>query len=260
MEGEEDNQEKDMKIRIELVNASKSFLKEGKHKGALERFTKLFTRVKDKEEEFWILDDISLIVRGGENLGVIGKNGSAKSTLLRAIAEIYILDRGTIKTQGEMVYLTGFGYGLESKLTMRENIFLSGSVMGLSQEAIRKRFDEIVEFSGLKEYLDEKLFKFSSGMQTRLASAIGLHCVSHRNPDILLVDEVVGGGADKEYQKKSLKKMEELLKGGASVILVSHNLEAIEKYCDKAIWLDNGKIVMYGSPSEVVKKYKMSGQ
>lgn len=243
------------KIRIELANASKKFLRDRKNKSALERFKKFFVRNRDWEREFWVLDDINFIVHEGENLGIIGKNGSGKSTLLRVIAGIYMLDKGSVKTEGELVYLTGFGYGLENKLTMRENIFLSGSIMGLSQEAIRERFNEIIEFSGLSEYLDTKLFKFSSGMRIRLANSIGLYCVAHKNPDILLVDEVVGGGADKEYQQKSLEKMETLLRSGASVVLVSHSLDAIKKYCDRVVWIDNGKIVMHGSPEIVVEGY-----
>ena len=138
---------------------------------------------------------------------------------------------------------------------MKENIFLSGSIMGLSQKDIKEKFNEIVEFSGLKDYINTKFFKFSSGMQTRLASSIGLHCVAHKNPDILLVDEVIGGGADKEYQEKSLKKMEDLLKSGSTVILVSHNLEAIKEYCDKVIWIDNGYIIAEGNAKEVIERY-----
>lgn len=239
-------------LRIELKNVSKKFLK-GKKKSALEVLLDFF-KIKEGGE-FEVLKDISLKIKSGENLGVIGKNGSGKSTLLRVIAGIYRVDSGSVEVNGSLVYLTGFGHGLKPKLTMRENIFLIGSIMGLGQSDIKDKFDEIVEFSGLKEYVDTPLFKFSSGMQTRLASSIGLHCVSHRKPDILLVDEVIGGGADKDYQEKSLKKMEELLKVGSSVILVSHSLDAIKKYCDRVIWLHNGTVVMEGGAKEVVEEY-----
>ena len=244
----------DDEIRIDLRNASKKFVRDLKNKSALETFINLLKGNKLREE-FQVLDDISFKVKSGENIGIIGKNGSGKSTLLRVIAGIYKLDGGEVETKGELVYLTGFGYGLQKKLTMRETIFLSGSIMGLSQEAIRSRFDEIVDFSGLEDYLDTKLFKFSSGMSVRLASAIGLHCVEHKTPNILLVDEVVGGGADIDYKEKSLRKMGELLKGGASVILVSHDLNAIKTYCDRVFWIDKGKIVMEGESKQVVDSY-----
>lgn len=242
-----------MENRIELKNVSKKFVRD-KMKSALESFLHFFKGVGG--EEFEVLNDISFNVKPGENLGVIGKNGSGKSTLLRVIAGVYRADSGSVETEGSLVYLTGFGHGLKPKLTMRENIFLVGSIMGLGQEDIKERFEDILEFSGLKDYVDTPLFKFSSGMQTRLSSSIGLHCVGHKNPDILLVDEVVGGGADSDYQEKSLKKMESLLESGSSVILVSHNLSAIKKYCDRVIWLHNGTVVMEGKAKEVVDEYE----
>ena len=243
--------------RIELINVSKKFnINYQKNQTALARLLSFFTG--ENKRNFWALDNISFKVKAGENLGIIGKNGSGKSTLLRAIAEVYQVDEGHIWTNGRLVYLTGFGHGLQPKLTMKENIFLVGSIMGLGQPDIKERFDEIVEFAGLRDYVNTKLFKFSTGMQTRLASSIGLHCVAHRKPDILLVDEVIGGGADKDYQEKSLKKMEELLKGGSTVVLVSHNLDAIKNYCNRVIWLEDGKVKMEGKPEEVIEAYKKS--
>jgi ABC-type polysaccharide/polyol phosphate transport system ATPase subunit len=249
--------DKEPEIRVKVKHARKEFVKNRKNKNSLETFID-FLKMKKSNHKFAVLDDISLAVRPGRNLGIIGKNGSGKSTLLRAIAGVYSLDSGEILTNGELVYLTGFSHGLNLRLTMKENIFLCGSLMGLSQDAIRERFDEIVDFSGLKEELNTRLIKFSSGMQTRLASAIGLHCISHKNPDILLIDEVLGGGADKDFRAKSIKKMEELMGGGASVILVSHDMGAIKKYCNRVLWMENGKIIMRGKPEEVVEAYKCS--
>ncbi|MFH1358800.1 MAG: ATP-binding cassette domain-containing protein [archaeon] len=244
-------------VRIRLKEVVKVFdLNSKANKSALEN-TLSFLGKKEKNK-FVVLNDINLEVKPGENIGLIGKNGSGKSTLLRVIAGIYRIDKGEVEVSGELVYLTGFGYGLKPKLTMTENIFLSGSLMGLGQDSIKQRFDEIVEFSGLKDYLDTKLFKFSTGMQIRLASSIVLHCVVHRNPDILLIDEVLGAGADTNYQEKALRKMEELLKGGASVVFVSHNLEAVKEYCDRVIWLEKGKVVMEGNPEEVTDAYLKS--
>ena len=242
-------------IRISLTNVSKKFnLNLRRNKGALEKVI-YFISKKQPKEDFWVLRDISFDVQSGKNLGIIGKNGSGKSTLLRIIAGIYSPDQGNLKTQGEVVYVTGFGYGLKPKLTMRENIFLSGSVMGLSQAAIREKFEEVVEFSGLESYLDVKLHKFSSGMGVRLASSIGLHCVSYKNPDVLLIDEVLGTGADIDFQNKASQKIEQLLKGKASVIFVSHNLNAVKKYCNEVLWLDKGKIVAKGDPEQMCQKY-----
>lgn len=242
-------------IRLKLTNISKKFnLNLGKSKGALERMVSFFSK-KEPQQEFWAVKNISFQARAGENLGIIGKNGSGKSTLLRVIAGVYISNEGSLETNGEAVYLTGFSHSLKPKLTMRENIFLSGAIMGLSQNSIKKKFNEVVEFSGLKNYLDVKVSKFSTGMTLRLTSSIGLYCVAHRDPDILLIDEVLGAGADIDFQKKALSKVEELLRGKATVIFVSHNLEFIKNYCDRVLWIDKGRIVAEGEPEEICDRY-----
>lgn len=239
-------------MRIELINISKKFnLNFAKSKNALE----IFIKNKAKKDEFWALKNISFQAKAGENIGIIGKNGSGKSTLLRIIARIYVPNKGLIKTNGEIVYLTGFGQGLNQKLTMKENIYLVGSIMGLSQKDIKKRFNEIVDFSELKDYINIKLYKFSSGMVSRLGSSIGIFCLYHKNPDILLFDEVLGVGADIDYQNKALKKIEELIKGGSTVILASHDLESIEKYCHRVLWLEKGIIKKSGKPEEITSQY-----
>lgn len=244
-----------MDERIILNNVSKKF-KIGaiKNKSALSSFISLFSG-REPKKEFFVLKNISLSVKSGESLGVIGRNGSGKSTLLRVIAGIYGINNGFIRMHGKMIYLTGFGFGLNHRLTMRENIFLIGAVMGLSYKEIKNRFEDIVEFSGLREYLDTKVYQFSSGMVARLSVSATLFCVSHTNPDILLIDEAFSGGADIDFQEKSIKKMEELIKKGAAVIFVSHDLESIKKYCDKAILLDKGEIIKEGKSKEVVDYY-----
>lgn len=247
-----------MEEMISLFNIGKKFDRDFvKSQDLLFRILNFFSdKGFRRKEKFEALKDISFSISKGEVVGIVGKNGSGKSTLLRVIAGIYKPDSGTFKTKGEVVYLTGFGQGLRDKLTMRENIFLVGSIMGLSQEDIRKRFEDIVEFSDLREYIDTKVFKFSSGMINRLSFSIGIHCVLHKNPDILLIDEAIsGGGGDIRFQKKSLDKIEELVKGGAAVLLVSHNLDQIRKYCNKAILLDNGKIEKIGNPDDIIEIY-----
>jgi len=243
------------KISIELSNVSKRFVTNSENQG----FWGLIFGSR-RFKEFLVLDDISLKIKEGENLGIIGKNGSGKTTLLKIISGEYDPGLGRIMTEGKVVYLTGLGRGLRPGLTMKENIFESGFLFGLSEEKIQERFDEIVEFSGLGDYLNLELENFSSGMMVRLASAIGLHCVSALDPDILLIDEVIGKDADINYQEKALKKIEELLKSRASVVLVSHDLDIIKKHGDKAIWLNAGKIVEGGKSVRVVKAYQDSNK
>lgn len=243
------------KYRVTLENVSKKFKIGCENESALSRFISIFSGIEHKRE-LQVLKNISFSAKAGENIGIIGKNGSGKSTLLRIIAEIYSFDEGKLEVNGRMVYLTGFGQGLNPRLTMRENIYLIGSVMGLSQKDIQKRFNEIVEFSGLDNFLDTKVYQFSSGMTSRLSISSTLFCVAHANPDILLIDEAFSGGADIDFQEKSLKKMEELIRSGATVILVSHDLGMIKKYCNKVICFDRGRIAKIGGPDEVIEFYE----
>ena len=228
--------------RINVKNIAKKFnLDKRKRQGALGKMIGIFS--KKENNEIQVLKDISFSLNSGEILGIIGKNGSGKSTLLRILAGIYQADEGEINLNGESVYLAGLSNGLEEKLTMRENIFLVSSLLGLGQKDIKQKFNEIVEFSELKDYLDVKLSKFSSGMISKLAFSISIFCVSHKNPDILFLDEVIGAGGDIDFQTKALEKIEKLIKSGAAVILVSHNLDVIKKYCNKAILLEKGQII-----------------
>lgn len=241
--------------RIEIKNVSKKFRADfRKSDTALSRFVGV-TSGRTEKKEISVLDDISFDVSAGEVLGIIGKNGSGKSTLLRLIAEVYQPDLGEIKTNGKVVYLTGLNQGSMPKLTMYENIYLMGAVMGLSQKDIDDRFNDIVDFSGLKDFVDMRVFQFSTGMMARLNFSIVVHCVEHQNPDILLLDEILSSGGDADFQTKATQKMEELIKKGAAVVLVSHNEEVLNKNCQKVIWLDNGKIKETGNPKDVFEKY-----
>jgi len=244
-------------LRIIVKNIGKKFKKDFKKKeGILAGLLSFFHREPDVL--FYALKDISFEAKEGEIIGIIGKNASGKSTLLRIIGGIYKPSDGIVKTHGKIVYLSGFGFGLITKLTMRENIYLAGSIMGLSQNDIRNKFDEIVEFSGFKDYVDTRLYQFSTGMIARLNFSITMLCVKHQNPDILLLDEVFSAGGDFEFREKAIKKMEELLKCGATILLVSHELDLIEKYCDKIILIENGKIIKQGKPKEVIEGYLKS--
>ncbi|MEI6849900.1 MAG: ATP-binding cassette domain-containing protein [archaeon] len=243
---------KEMRIKIEKL--SKKFRLGEKSNPILEKIISLVKKEK-MQKEFNVLDSIDLTALEGEIVGIIGKNGSGKSTLLRTIAKIYDPDSGLNETFGKVFYISGFDAGLMPKLTMKENIFLAGSILGLSQNNIKRKFNDIVEFSGLKEFINTKIEKFSSGMISRLNFSITVYCLEHQNPEILLLDEVFGSGGDLEFKNKATQKMEELIKKGATVILVSHDLEIIQKYCHRALLMENGKIVREGKPLEIIEEY-----
>jgi len=242
-------------LRIELKNVSKKFnIDFRKDEGALARLLKVLSGDIERQERA-ALKDISFTAKSGEVVGLIGKNGAGKSTLLKLIAGIYEPGEGKIRTDGELVYLTSLGIGLMPKLTMRENIFLAGSILGLEQKEIKQKFRQIVDFSGLEDFVDLKVYQFSSGMIMRLSFSITFFCIRHKNPDILLIDEVFGTVGDLDFEKKASEKMEELIRGGAAVVLASHDLESVKRYCHRAIWLDNGVLLSDGESGTVVEKY-----
>ena len=241
-------------IRVKAQNISKKFIIDSKRDLALAGILKFLSAGKEKQERV-ALQDVSFTAYSGEIVGLIGKNGAGKSTLLKIIAGIYQPSDGEIKKTGSCVYLTSTGFYLMPKLTMRENIYFAGSIMGLDQKEIRQRFNQIVDFSGLRDFVDLKVYQFSSGMVSRLGFSITFFCIKQKNPEILLIDEVFGAGADIDFEKKAEKKMEELIRGEATVILASHNLEIVEKYCGKVLYLERGKIAKEGSPEDIVKFY-----
>lgn len=230
------------KKRIIVKGVSKKF--NIGSKGSDTALGRLVSAISGKESTkvLQALENISFEAYAGENIGIIGRNGSGKSTLLRLIAGVYRPDSGNIETNGMVMYMNGWSHGLQLRLTMRENIYLTGAIMGLGEKEIRNKFEEIVEFAGLSEFVDTKVYQFSSGMLTRLSFSIGIHCLHSHNPDILLLDEILTAGGDAEFKAKASGKMEAFLKGGATVIMVSHNMKDIEKYCDRVILLEKGKI------------------
>jgi len=219
-----------------------------KSEGALARFVSLFSG-REARKVIWALKNISFKIDGGEVVGIIGRNGSGKSTLLRCLSKIYKKDRGKIKTKGKIISLINLNIGMQPRLTMEDNIYLCCSLFALPRKEIKQRFQEIVKFSELREFVNTKLYQFSEGMKQRLAFSIAIHC----NPEILLLDEVFEVG-DKKFKIKSAEKIKELVKKGAAILLVSHEMWMIEKYCKRVIWLDKGKIVKEGS-KRIVKDY-----
>jgi ABC-type polysaccharide/polyol phosphate transport system ATPase subunit len=241
--------------RIIAKNISKTFHSGFRDMGILGMFFSVFSGTYQKKS-LKVLDSVSFECSPGEIVGLIGRNGCGKSTLLRLIAGIYQNDSGILETNGAVTYLNGFNIGLNPRLTMRENIFLVGAIMDIPRREVIKKIPAIVEFSGLSEFLDTKIYQFSSGMTARLGFSAVTNFMAERHPSIILLDEVFEGGGDVEFQRKAIETMEEFLKGDATVILVSHQTKAIEKYCPRTILLERGKMVADGDTKEVMKKYE----
>lgn len=205
---------------------------------------------KKSKDEFWALKDINLKVKEGEVLGIIGKNGSGKSTLLKILSRITPPTRGEIRMNGRVASLLEVGTGFSGELTGRENVFLNGSILGMSRSEIKRKFDEIVDFSGVEKFIDTPVKRYSSGMYVRLAFAVAAHLES----EILIVDEVLAVG-DAEFQKKSLGRMKNAAQSGRTVLFVSHHLDSIAKICNSAVELRLGKVVQIGNSNQIVDSY-----
>jgi lipopolysaccharide transport system ATP-binding protein len=207
-------------------------------------------RSRKSSEHVWALREVTLDVMPGDVLGIVGRNGSGKSTLLKIISRITQPTRGEVELYGRIGSLLEVGTGFHPELTGRENIFLNGAILGMKRSEIAKKFDEIVDFSGVENFLDTPVKRYSSGMYVRLAFAVA----AHLEPEILLVDEVLAVG-DSEFQKKCLGKMGDVARGGRTVLFVSHNMAAVEGLCNSAILLDTGKLRTLGRPQEVISEY-----
>lgn len=214
-----------------------------------EYFVKLIRR-ELMFQEFLALQDVTLKIKKGEAWAIIGTNGSGKSTLLKAISKILKPYKGTVTVKGTIASLIELGAGIDPKLTARENIYLNGCILGYPKKFIEKKFDEIVEFSELEDFLDTPVKNFSSGMKSRL----GFSVATMVQPDVLIVDEVLSVG-DVLFRKKCTNKMNEMLNNGTTLLFVSHDMKTVKDMCDKAIWLNKGKVVMQGDINEVAEEY-----
>ncbi len=199
---------------------------------------------------FWALDDLSFSVNHGEVVGIIGRNGAGKSTLLRILSKITKPTRGQARIWGRVGSLLEVGTGFNQELSGRENVFLNGTILGMSRAEIRKRFDEIVAFAEVEPFIDMAVKRYSSGMQVRLAFAVA----AHLNPDILILDEVLTVG-DAGFQKKCLQRMESDTMQGRTVLFVSHSLPSVISFCSRCLWLEGGRLVADGPPKEVTTRY-----
>ena len=201
-------------------------------------------------QEFWALKDINFELAQGDVVGIVGKNGAGKSTLLKVLSRITEPTKGRITINGRVASLLEVGTGFHSELTGRENIFLNGSILGMRKSEIKSKFDEIVAFSGVEKFLDTPVKRYSSGMYVRLAFAVA----AHLEPEILIIDEVLSVG-DAEFQKKCIGKMSEVSKQGRTVLFVSHNMEAVNTLCEKAILIEKGQVIQQGTAREIVDLY-----
>jgi lipopolysaccharide transport system ATP-binding protein len=203
---------------------------------------------------FWALREINFEVKQGEALGIIGKNGAGKSTLLKILSRITRPTRGTVRGYGRVASMLEVGTGFHSELTGRENIFLNGNILGMSNREINQKFDAIVDFSGISKFIDTPVKRYSSGMYVRLAFAVA----AHLDPDILLLDEVLAVG-DAEFQEKCLKKMREIINDrGCTILFVSHNVNSVLELCNRVILLKDGKMINEGDPKNIVNSYHKS--
>ena len=204
-----------------------------------------------RKDEFWAVDDVSFELHRGETLGIIGPNGSGKSTILKMLNGIFMPDKGRIEINGGVGALIEIGAGFHPMLTGRENIYVNGAILGMSKEEIDEKFDDIVEFADIGDFIDTPVKHYSSGMFVRLGFAVAVHC----EPDILLVDEVLSVG-DVRFRSKSFKKMLDLKKDGdRAIVFVSHDMWSVQSICDRVLWLNQGHIKIVNSPSKVIGAY-----
>ncbi|MEY4401352.1 MAG: hypothetical protein RL072_1217 [Actinomycetota bacterium] len=201
-------------------------------------------------EEFWALQDVTLDVPHGATVGVIGSNGSGKTTLLKCLTGIYTPERGTITIDGNVAALLELGAGFHAELSGTENIYLNGSILGMSKKEIDAKFDSIVEFAGLEQFIDTPVKNFSSGMVVRL----GFSVATHVEPEVLLIDEILAVG-DQAFQRKSTEKIEQFRREGRTILVVSHSLGLVQQLCNTVVWLEKGRVKMVGDANDVIASY-----
>ncbi len=240
--------DKNNDIAIEVNDVDKSFKVYYDKANTLKERILFWNRNRHEVRE--VLSDITLTIKRGETVALVGVNGSGKSTLLKLMTQIIYPDKGTIKTYGKLVSLLELGAGFHPDFSGRENIYFNASIFGLSKKEIDERLDDIIAFSELGEYIDNPVRTYSSGMYMRLAFSIAINV----DAEILLIDEILAVG-DQHFQERCYEKMMELKKEGKTMVFVTHSMSAVKKFCDRAVWLSNGRIRMDGSTEEVVEEY-----
>lgn len=238
---------------IELKNVTMRFKMTDEPLNSLKEIFTNAVKGKLKFNEFLALDNVSFSLEKGKTLGLIGRNGAGKSTTLKVISGILKPTSGQVITRGNIVPMLELGAGFDLELTGKENIYLNGAILGYSKEYLESKYEEIVDFSEIRQFIDMPIRNYSSGMMARLAFSIA----SVVQPEILIVDEILAVG-DAPFREKSYKRMKELMSGGATVLFVSHDIQKIREMCDEVIWLDHGKIVETGDADKVCDDYVKS--
>lgn len=210
---------------------------------------------KVEDAHLWALRDVSFEIKQGEAVGIIGKNGAGKSTLLKLLSRITVPTQGELRMKGRVASLLEVGTGFHPELTGRENIFLNGAILGMTKSEIKRKLDEIIEFSGVEKFVETPVKRYSSGMRVRLAFAVA----AHLDPEIMIIDEVLAVG-DAEFQKKCLNKMEDVAGHGRTILFVSHNMSAVNKLCTRGIVLKNGSLSFDGATSEAISHYMANNE
>ena len=237
---------------IEFNGIWKKFRRGEKFNSLRDAIPSLFRKKSELEKgEFWALKDVSFQIKKGEVLGIIGPNGAGKSTVLKLLSGIIKPNKGSMRINGRLAALIEVGAGFHNDLTGRENIYLNGTILGMTKKEIDTKFDRIVDFSGMSEFIDTPVKRYSSGMYSRL----GFSVAAHMDPDILLVDEVLSVG-DMAFQSRCAEKMRELMASGATIILISHNLPLIQGLCKRVVLLGKGEVIKEGIPDEVIPYYE----
>ena len=236
---------------IEVNHVSLCYRMSAERVSGMKEFRVQALRGKLQYKEFWALQDVDFSIEKGEVLGLVGANGAGKSTMLKVISGILKPTKGTVTVHGNIVPMLELGSGFDLELTGRENVFLNGAILGYSEDFLKEKYQEIVDFSELGEFIEMPLRNYSSGMITRLAFSIATVV----KPDILIVDEILSVG-DAAFQKKSKNRMMELMSGGTTVLLVSHSAEQITEMCSRAIWLEKGTMKMIGPAADVCRAYE----
>lgn len=238
---------------IEVNNVTMEFNMSKEKVDHLKEYIIKFVKRELHYEKFTALNDVSFAVEKGDVFGILGLNGSGKSTLLKVISGILKPTYGTVKTVGTIAPLIELGAGFDMELTARENIFLNGSVLGFSKKTMEEKFQEILDFSEVEEFIDVPMKNFSSGMVAR----VGFSIATMTKPDILIVDEILSVG-DFRFQEKCEKRIKEMMSGGTTVLIVSHSIEQIERLCNHCLWLEKGVIREIGNTEEVCDAYKVA--
>ena len=236
---------------ITVENVSMHFRMDKNHTTSLKEWVVSFLKGKQQYEEFHALENVTFDVKRGEIFGVIGRNGAGKSTLLKVVSGIYKPTSGKAVSAGRIAPMLELGSGFDQELSGHDNIFLNGAILGFSEDFLKEKYDEIVAFSELEEFIHQPIKTYSSGMMMRLAFSVATIV----EPEILIVDEILAVG-DASFQQKSRARMLELMQGGTTVLFVSHTMSQIREMCDRVLWLDHGTVKMIGPTQEVCDAYQ----